>query len=72
MVKTKKIKNLLNVTRQIHEGAYLISCIKQSFDEAIYFKLVELSLFSTRASSKLHFLSFFNITLKTYPSSVST
>ena len=35
-----------------------LGCIKQSFDWAIYFKLVDLLLFSTRVFSKLHLLSF--------------
>ena len=45
---------------------FQIGFIKRSFDKAIYFKSVELWLFSTRAFSKSHFF-LFNITFKTSP-----
>ena len=48
-------QNTFEVTRQIHEGVYLIGCIKNSFDEAIYFKLVAVlkMLLQKRAKAQL-------------------
>ena len=68
MSSTRTQRQLVNVARQIHKGLYL-NCLHKTIFRLSH--LFQISLFSTRAFSKLHSLSFFNITLKTYPGSVS-